>query len=511
MRMGNSRSKNLFLNLIIGYVAQIGILLLSFVSRRVFVQFLSADYLGINGLYGNILSVLALAELGLGSVTQFFFYKPTAEGDFSKTSTLFSFFKKIYVCIAISVLTIGLAFIPFLRFVVNSNLKQNELIVYYVLFLLNSVVTYFSAPQIALLAANQDNRLHKIVTLLTSFCLQIAHIAVLCIWKNYIIYVSITLLSSILSAVVLNSICSKRYPYLKETHKNETVNKKEIISSVKSTFIYKVGTVIVNNTTNILISIIVSTAAVGIYSNYMLVITGIQGFISVITTSITSSVGNLSAAGNKSRMLSVFESMLLIYNFIATVGFIGFFLLFNDFVAFWLGNGFLMNKPEVFAISIGFYITTTISPIWIYREANGLFAKVKYLMVIMALINIVLSVFLGKIWGVFGILIATPISKLLTQVWYEPRILYKAVFDKTQKSYWWLRTKLTSLSGIAVVLSFLVTRKLPSSFVFMIIKGIIIITICLVVFCVGTFRSTAFLEIKDLVKPFANKIIKNRS
>jgi len=506
--MQNSRSKNVFLNVLVGYAAQLGILLLSFISRKIFVVFLSADYLGINGLYSNILSVLALAELGLGSVTQFYLYKPVAENDTNKIVSLFKFFKKIYLVIAASILCLGVALIPFLGYVVNSALPQTELIIYYVLFLVNSVTTYFSAPQIALLAANQDNRLHKLVTLLSNFVLQFAHIAVLMIWKNYVIYVFVTWLSTLLNVVILNMVCQKKYPYIKQKNLPIVVDKNGIVTSVKSTFVYKVGSVVVNNTTNILISILVSTYAVGLYSNYYMVISGVQGFIAIITTSLISSIGNLSASGNKQRLLSVFRTLLLSYGFVATVGGIGFCLLFNDLIEAWLGVEYLMSRAEVFAISFSFYLTTAISPIWMYREANGLFSKVKYLMIAMALVNIVASVILGKLFGVFGILLATPIAKILTQVWYEPHILFQNVFRESQKRYWLLMLKYISLTAISAVLCYLCTFKLPHSFLFMIVKAVIICAVCFAVFCIGNYRSNEFMELENMVAPVVNKFKK---
>lgn len=499
MIMDNSRSKNVFLNVFFGYIAQFGILILSFISRRIFVNFLSADYLGINGLYSNILSVLALAELGLGNVTQFFLYKPVAENNYAKVASLFKYFKKLYKGIAVSVMLLGLALIPFLKYIINSDLKINELIVYYILFLLNSVLTYFSAPHIALLAANQDNRLHKLVTLLTNFILQFAHIAVLFIWKNYVIYIVATLLSTIFNVIILNIICYKRYPYIKQKASKTEVNSSQIINSVKSTFFYKVGAVIVNNTSNIMISILVSTAAVGLYSNYYMVVSGIQGFITIITTSLISSIGNLSAHGNKERMHSVFNVMLLFYNFIATVGGIGFYLLFNDFITIWLGKEYLMDNSVVFVIALNFYLTTAVSPIWMYRESNGLFDKVKYLMLTVALLNIVFSLILGNLCGVLGVLLAPALAKIASQVWYEPRILFKGVFGVSQKHYWILQLKYLGLSVISLGLCNLCVLKLPATLICMIINAVMIITICTTVFVIVNIKSPQLKEIRTIM------------
>ncbi|MBO5210802.1 MAG: hypothetical protein J6B80_02605 [Clostridia bacterium] len=460
---------------------------------------MSADYLGINGLYSNILSVLALAELGLGNVTQFFLYKPVAENDYAKVTSLFKYFQKLYVGIAGAVLVIGIAVIPFLKHIVNSDLKQNELIIYYILFLLNSVITYFSAPHIALLAANQDNRLHKIITLVTNFVLQFAHIVVLCVWHNYVLYVCAILLGTVCNVILLNIICLKRYPYIRSKGESVNIDKRGILANVKSTFFYKVGAVIVNNTTNILISVLISTAMVGIYSNYFMVVSGVQGFITIITTSLISGIGNLSAQGNRERMYSVFNTLLLFYNYIATVGGIGFFLVFNDFISFWLGEGYTFESNAVFAIAFAFYLTNAISPIWMYREANGLFNKVKYLMLTVAVCNIVFAVVLEKFFGIFGVLLAPSLARLVTQVWYEPQILFKSVFGISQKKYWRSAIRYFVLTVISFLLCYFATMYLSTGIDFMVLKAIIIVLICTFVYAFLNIGTPQFKEIKNLL------------
>lgn len=332
--MANSRSKNAVLNISVGFGTQILILLLSFIGRKIFVHFLELDYLGINGLYSNILSVLALAELGLGNVTQFFLYKPVVENDKPLVRYLVKYFGKMYWCIAGTVFLLGVLLMPFLKYFINSDLPQNELLIYYVLFLLNSVVSYFAADKIALLAAYQDNRLQKYILLLTNTLAQVGYIIVLVVWHNYFFYVSVTLLMSILNVALINLICRKKYSFLyeKSKEKPEGFDKHCIIDNVKSTFMYKIGATIVNNTDNILISAMISTAAVGLYSNYQMVVLAIQGFIAIVSTSLISGIGNLSATGNKKRMNSVFNVILLLYHLIAAYGAIAFYFLFQDLI-----------------------------------------------------------------------------------------------------------------------------------------------------------------------------------
>ena len=508
--MNNSRRKNATLNIVVGIVAQVIILLLGFVGRRIFVQFLSADYLGINGLYGNILSVLALAELGLGNVTQFFLYKPVADNDTQKICALVKYFRKLYTIIALSVLGMGVALLPFLHLIVNSDLPQDALILYFLIFLLSSCVSYFAADKIALLAAHQDQRLIKYVALSVSGCLQILHIIVLLLFHNYTVYIVATLAGSIANVMIINYICKKRYPYInKHVLPDNTIEKKLILENVKSTFIYKIGATIVNNTTSILLSIIVSTAAVGIYSNYCMIVLGIQAFIAVITTTLISGIGNLSASGDKKRLLAIFNTMLLVYNFIAIFGGVSFFLLLNDFILIWLGSEYLLDNYSVFAIAFSFYITNAISPVWMLREANGIFNKVKYLLLVTAVCNIVISIILGKTWGLFGILLAPSIARIVTQGWYEPHVLFRTLFDMSSFGYWKKQFLylLISLLCVAVCCSFSLGTAAYQGFLFIFVKGIAFFVLCAMAYFVFSFKTEECGEIKRTAIQTADKLL----
>lgn len=509
--MNKSRSQNAAKNVIVGVVAQVITLVLSVVSRKIFVTFLSAEYLGINGLYSNILSVLALAELGLGNVTQYFLYKPVAQNNYNEITNLVRYFKKLYRIIALVILSLGLLLIPFLNSIVNSDLTQNELIIYYVLFLINSVVSYFSADKIALLAANQDNRLQKYVHMGCTILFQIIYILVLMLWHNYTIYVLVTITCTLCNVIIVNLICFKRYPYIKNKTKTDTkINKNKIINDVKATFLYKIGATIVNNTSNIVISIMISTAMVGIYSNYSMIVIAVQGFITIVCKAFVSGIGNLSVSNNKKRMHSVFNVILLIFNFIAAFGGISFFLLFNDFIPIWLGNEYLLDKPVVFAIAFSFYLTNAISPLWMFREANGLFKKVKYLFLFTAAFNIMFSIVLGKIFGLFGILIAPSLARIVTQVWYEPFVVFKNLFSASSKKYWLKQLKYFVCAALSLLCCNYLQTFLSDTLLFIILKAIIFFVITALFFALASVKTEEFSEVLHRVKGFTRKLSKDR-
>ncbi len=497
--MIQSRKKNVILNVLFGYVSQIGILIISLFARNIFLRYLTVEYLGINGLFSNILNVLSLPELGIDSAVVYFLYKPVADGDAEGISAYYKFFKRVYIILAIAIFSVGLALIPVLRYVVTSSLPFNELIIYYILFLANTVMSYFIAHKVAIICAYQHQRIQKVVALCINFLLQIAHIIVLAIWRNYYIYLVVTILGTVLNNAVLSVICKKMYP-IGDTYKEELVEKKQIFTKVKSTFVYKIGAVIINSTDNILISSIVGIGAVGLYSNYYIVISSVQSFLTVIITSLISSIGNLAAKKEKEKLHNYFIVMLFVFHFISALGFIGFYFLFNDFITIWIGKEFTFSMSVVFVISLNFYLTNAVNPVWMFREANGLFEKVKYLMISTAVLNIILSVLLGKVFGVFGILLATSLSRLVTGIWYEPGILFKSVFNMSVWKYWKTQTKYFVQAVASFCLSWILLNLQTRYIDLFVLKMATVVFATSLIFYLGNVKSNEINMIKFLIR-----------
>lgn len=498
--MNNSRSKNLFLNVFLGYIAQIGVMILSFVGRRNFLNFLSVEYLGVNGLYTNILTVLSLAELGLDTAVVYSLYKPVAEGNKVLINSLLRFFRKIYVSLAIVVFVIGIALIPVLKYIINSDFSESDLIIYYILFLINTVASYFMAHKVALLSAYQETRIHKIILLSSNFILQIMHIVVLVIWCNYYIYIITNVFVTILNNIILNFICNRRYKDIFNINESVDFDKKSMIERIFSTFLYKVGAVAVNNTDNILISVLISTKAVGLYSNYYTVVVAIQGLISTITNALMGGLGNLSAIDTREKQHRVFNVLLMMYHLFASIIGIGMLLLFNEFIIIWLGTEYVLDKYVVFAIAFNFYVTNATAPIWMYREANGMFNKVKYLMFIRAGVNLTLSIVLGKIFGVFGILFATVLSLFFTSIWYEPQLLFREIFQKSPLGYFISQIKYVMLTIASFIICSILVSIMPNGLLMVFIKAILIAFMTSLLFASIKWKSDELKYVKDILK-----------
>jgi len=503
-----SRSINAKKNTIVGIISQMIIILLSFVSRTVFIKLLGVEYLGINGLYSNILSVLSLAELGIGHVMVYSLYKPIVEKDKAQISALLNYYKKIYKKIAVVILAFGIGLIPFLGKIVTSNLSYEELVLYYVLFLLNSVVSYFFIYKITLIEADQKNYIISTSNTVFIVIKYIVQIMVLMKTRNYVLYLIIEITSTTLNNAYISFKADKLYPFIKtqiEIDPSELIDTKAIRTSIKSMFLYKVGTTIMNSTDNILISIIIGTTYVGYYSNYFLIVAIISKFISIIIQAIFSGIGNLNASGDMLKSYKFFKSLLLIFHWIASVCSLCFLLVFNDFITIWIGQGYLLGTDVIVIIVLNFYIQNIINPVWMYRETMGMFNQIKYIIILSAFINLIFSVVLGIYWGLGGILFSTVLSRLLTTVWYEPRLLYLTKFKKPVRKYWIRQFKYFLITLLGIVASIALTYNMPISLMFIFIKIFIGFLIMSLVFLATNFKSEEFLMLRRYALNFIKK------
>lgn len=482
-----SRSAKAIKNSFFGFVNQFIKLLFTFVSRTIFIKILGEQYLGVNGLYSNILTVLSLADMGLGNVMLFSLYKPILENDKSSIVVLLKYYKKLYQYIMFAILTIGVLFIPFLRYVVNSDLEYNKLVLYYILNLLNSVASYIAIYKSALINADQKN--YVVSNIQTAFAIiqNIGQAVLLLFTGNYTLYLCFQVACTILTNVTVNLKADKLYPFLKEkieSCEQQIVDKRHIIHNLKSTFLYRSGTIIMNYTDNILISVIIGTVYVGYYSNYSMLVSIISMFLSIITQALISGLGNLNAEKDKVKSYEVFNNLVIFYQWISTTCSLCLIMVINDFITIWIGKEYLLSTVTVVAIVFNFYIGHVTSPVWMYRETCGLFSQIKYVMLIASGINIVLSIILGRYFGIAGIIAATPISRVLTVVWYEPGILFKEIFQKRVWNYWKLQGWLLLNIIVSVIACGTICRFISSNFLGICIKVIVIIVITTLIFAI---------------------------
>lgn len=489
-----SRSYNSAVNAVVNIIAQFIIFLINFGTRKIFIVAFGENYLGISGLYSNILSVLSLAELGVGSAILYCLYKPIAENDYAHVNALINYYKKLYRIIGLVVAATGLLVVPFLDYLVDIEADIGNITLYYLLYLANIVASYFLVYKTAILTADQKNYVIKICTAIVQI-IQFAVLTVIAlVFRNYTLYLALQILFSILINVVSSLVASKKYPFINGKNQIDAEEKKTIWTNIKAMFAYQVGNVVVNHTDNILISVLVGTITVGFYSNYSMVVSAVSTFTALIFTSVQASIGNLAAKESFERQYVVFKKLSVVSFFITSFATVSFITLFQDFITILYTDYYLLDFNIVIACSLNFYILNILQPIYCYRNTVGLFKQTKQVMIYTAILNIILSIILGKICGLFGILIATFISRLLTNFWFEPVKLYKLYFHKPAKEYFIDQT-INAACTIMMIVALLVI-SIPLNGINLYGRFLIKIALCMVIpciVCIIRYRKEGFL------------------
>ncbi len=505
-----TRKQYVAMNILAGSVSQVISMVLQLIGRTVFIQTLGIEYQGINAMFYNILMVLSLADLGFGSAIIYSMYKPLAENDTNTVVALLTYYKKIYHRLAIIVAAIGIGMIPLLPFVVNLNTAIPYLPVYYLLYVANIVISYLMSYKYTIITADQKNYLITSYSLIGSILQTIAQIIVLAVFKNFMLYLIIFSLRTFLVNWFQTNKAKKLYPYILSSGELDREAKKSIFENVKSMFLYKLGGVLLNNTDNFIISMMVGTAAVGFYSNYLTIIVAIYGFTDILYNSVTSSVGSLNASEDNDRKFEIFRVLNFIDFWIMTFCSVCFLVLFNDFITLWVGKEFVFGMLTVIIIVVNFFMPGSITTVAIYRDTTGLFRQTKYVFLITATINLVLSVLLGKVFGLFGILLATAISRLLTNMWYEPLVLFKLYFQKSagiyfkrQALYWVIAVACSAITY--AISSTISTISVPN----LVLKLMICIIVPNVIILILFLRSNEYKYIhQHVIKKIIYKIMK---
>lgn len=449
-----TRTENIIRNTGYGIVSKMATLLLNFVSRTLFIYILGTTYLGINGLYSEILSLLSFAELGFGSAMTFALYKPVAENDQIRIKQLLYFYKSVYRIVAFTVAVIGLSLIPFLGSIIKGAdwLKLSELQFYYVVFLTNNVVGYFVSYKYSFLNALQKNYIQtNIETIVTIVC-SIAQIAVLMIWKNYAIYLLINMGLLLLSRFVISLYLNHLFPILgeKPDKKLTPEEQRPIFKDVRGLVIHQFSGVAIHSTDNILISSLSEQGitAVGLISNYSMLMNSVNGFVQIVFNSVISSFGNIVAESTTKNYRDSFKLMNFINYWVYGFCSIAFFTLIPAFITLWIGTDKLIDNSVYLLIVVNFYMQGQSVIYANARAAKGNFGKDKWWSFAQALTNLVVS-FLGvKIFGLIGIYIGTICSRILYTVG-RPLSTYEFLFDEPVSVYF--LTYLRDFSSVFII------------------------------------------------------------
>lgn len=492
----SNRTQKSVKNMTIGMLSQLFTLWLSFVSRTVFIKFLTAEYLGISGLFSNVLTVLSFAELGIGDAMTYAMYKPVKEDNRKLVNQLMVVYKKAYTGIAVVVGAIGLGLSFFLSFIIAEppDIPESLQLIFW-LYVVNNMASYILTYKKSILIAYQENYIVSEVQQIASLIQQIAQMIVLCFTKQYILYLIIQILCTILNNIIISVVVKKRYPWINEKDGEELPQEvsKEIFKNVKALSISKIAGVVSNGSDNIIISKFVGLSSVGVASNYTMIINSLNGILWNGLSSLTSSFGNFNVDSTIGQRRKLFNELFLcsywLYGFMT----IGIITLANSFVQLWVGSNYLVPQGVVLALVLITYISGVNFPVYTYQSTLGMFDKMKIPYVLFAVFNILLSILLGKNWGLFGVYIATSITRLCTSEVSSGYYVYRYGLKSSPLKY----LKKYVIYFLILILNILVTNYAVSlvqiaGIIGFSIKVVTCTVVCNAIYFVCFFRTTEF-------------------
>jgi O-antigen/teichoic acid export membrane protein len=415
-------------------------IVVAFLGRKVFIETLGSEYLGLSGLFTSMIYMLSLTELGVGTSIIYALYKPLATGDHAQVKALMKLFQKIYMYIGITVGIIGTIIIPFLPFITKNIDLDTDVKFYFILFLINSVVSYFFTYNRSLLSADQRNYIIVIVDFVIFRVLVfIIQIVILLTIHSFATYIIIQILGTVSANLCLTYIVKKKYSYL---NKLESTNiHPQVINNIKKNTIgnvlSKLAAVIVTSTDNMLIAAFVNINAVGLLVNYTLITESLWSFVRQIFDSITGSIGIHGITSNYEERWKVYKRVLFVaFSLVYVLG-VGLIVCINPFISIWIGNKYLLPGLTVLLIIANMlmkiYRITNLK----FIDAYGLAWHLKAKPIVEIILNIFLSfLFLAKFkLGINGVLLGNIISSVATVLWWEAYGVYRWALNQSFKKF----------------------------------------------------------------------------
>lgn len=503
-----SRSKNSIRNTMFSALAFVTKMLVQFAVRAVFIRYFAAGYLGLNGLFTNILNMLSLAELGVGNAIVFSMYKPVAEGDTEKIKSLLRLYRNVYLVISLVITTVGVALIPALPHLIKDAPAVNiNLTAVYLLYLAQTVVGYFFAYRRALVFANQRNDIESKVSFFAQIVMAAAQIVVIVLWQNFYVYTAITVVTNALDALVVFLLSYRLFPEIRgKAAPLEKSDTKKITKDTGAMVCHRLGGAVVFSTDSIIISAFVSTTVLGYYSNYSLVVTAFGSIIGLFVTSVSSSVGNLIAQKSQEEVYRIYKALNLVLMWL--VGFlgIGMFVCVQDFIRLYSGHEeYVLPFSTMALVCVSFYLTYSRRMTDSFKECAGLFWNDRFKPLFEAGINLGLDFLLVHYIGINGVILATIVSTVTTCLWVEPFVLYKNYFKKNFGLYFVRYAAYASVTVVAGAAAFGICRFIPSyGIAWFLLKFAVCLAVPNLIFLLCSFKTPEFKYLcgvaKDLFK-----------
>ena len=477
----------------------------SFITRTALIKTLGIEAVSINGLFTEVIAMLSLAEMGVGTAIGYNLYKPLAENDREKIAQLMKLFKRAYQIIAAVTLVIGLAITPWIQNLVNDVEYSTAYIrVVYILFVVQTTATYLFAYKTTLLNVDQRKYIVSIITLTVKVIGMIVLVLILTMTHNYLLYLTANIFVNLSVNIIASYVVDKEYPFIKRGGTLPASERKQVFSNIKNLFIRTLSGRITNSTDNILISTLVGTLQVGVYSNYALFFNVVKQMGNQLVGGITGSLGNLMAIEEPEHCEKTLSRLTFIFFALASLASFGLYMCLPSIVEIWIGKEFLLDEISLMICCYVILLEFSAKPLWEIMTVSGLFSKDKNISIAGSTVNLIVSIILGKALGLAGIFIGT-ICTYVIQIIMKSGLLYRDRLHLNVRPYYLMWGKMNTVSITAFFILHVIRKNLliRSCWISVIVYGLIATIMWFLLMCIFYSRTSEFGYLCKLV---SNKI-----
>lgn len=486
---------------------------LAFFSRKIFLDCLGIEFMGLTSTIGSILSFLNISEVGIGTCVGYFLYKPIELGDKNKICEIVSLFGWLYRIVGTIILLGGIIISLFFPLIfANENLSYG--IIYFAFFSIigSNVIGYYINYRQILLESDQKIYKISIWTQTGTIIKTIIQIFLAYYYSNLYVWVSIEFLFGLIVCWILNYVIKREYPWLKtDKKKGREILKKypEILTKAKQIVIHRLKNFFLSKSDELLIFAVDSLQMVAFYCNYTMIVGKLTALLNNVFVGMNASIGNLVAEGDKANIKKVFWEFVTFRYWTTGIFILGLTFLINPIITWWLGPQFILKDYIVILILFNMYIMLTRPSVDLFINAYGLYDDI-WAAYTEGLINITITLVVGYFYGLIGILLGKTISMILLVVLWKPYYLYHRGFNKKVALYWRNIMIHISILVVCLLINALIKKSLDWTITPTLI-GIIKYASCIMLPIMMLYSFAVYFlcpGAKDLVQRIPLKIIK---
>lgn len=427
------------MNIKVGMIFYVLSLFLAFFSRKVFLDCLGAEFLGLTGMLMNIMSYLNVIELGIGTSIIYFLYKPLQEDNHEKINEVMSMLAYLYRCIGFIIGSCGIVVSLFFPWWFG-NLSTGLPLVYFAFFsfLVSTSSGYIFNYKQLLVSANQKQYMVSAYFQTIGIVQSLTQILLAYFYRNLWLWVAVGFVFTIIGIIVFNYRIRQLYPWLNISLKEGRKNLKkypEVLKKTRQIFIHKIKDMILCHSDEVLVGMFVSVISVAFYGNYTMITSKLNVLVNILSEGLSAGVGNLLAEGNEKNIMKVFWELTAARFFILGLIIFSLLIFFQAFICNWLGQQYLLDDVIVYLLIIYFFVRYQSAAVYIYMGSAGLFSDV-WASWVELFLNLSVTILLAPTYGIIGILLGKIISFTLISAFWKPYYVFTKGLHKNVREYW---------------------------------------------------------------------------